>query len=240
MFKFFSRKIPIKQFMIGYLLLLLTLGAFNVGGFSYFWKGIFVLALYAIFDLFWTYFRDKVWYLPQSSIISGFILALVAVPAPSWPLIFILPFLAVASKQLIRFKGHSHIFNPAAFSMMSLSFAGYPVVTWWGVTTVFYLVLAAGLFILWRQNRWETAVAFFLPYAIFFKSLAFDGTVIFFATVMLIEPMTSNFPGRPRRIIYGASVSLIAIFVSIFGNLFPYDPLLFGLLFGNLIITLVR
>ena len=231
--------------MVGYLVVLLAYAAFNLGSLSYFWKGTLVAFLYVSFDLFWTYFRDYVWYVPLSSIISGSILALVAVPGPPFGFIFLLPLLAVASKQLIKIGWQSgpsrHIFNPAAFSMMGLSLAGYPAVSWWSVawgSYVFYLVLAAGLFILWRQNRWETAAAFFLPYLLVFKSSAFDGTVIFFATVMLIEPMTSNFLGKSRKIAYGAAVSLIAIFVSMFGNFLPYDPLLLGLLLGNLIFSL--
>ena len=261
------RRVNIKHFMASYLVLLLIWGAWHFGRPDYFWKGILIAVLYAAFDVLWTYFRDKNWYLPESSLISGFIIAVVGVSALSLDLLILLPLLAVISKQLITFWKPRHIFNPAAFSLVSISMLGVfsPRLgglgpTWWGVawgTPVLYAVLLVGIFILWRQKRWETAWSFLGSYGIFLAALflwqgrgagelfavlkpqIFDGTTLFFATVMLIEPITSNFPGTRSRVVYGAVAALGAVLFTVFGgNLREIDPLLGGLLAGNFIISI--
>ena len=227
--------------MVLYLGALLAWGSFYFARPDYFWKGILIAAFYAAFDVLWTYFRDKNWYFPESSLISGFILALVGAPAPSLSLLILMPLLAVISKQLLRFGTGRHIFNSAAFSLVALSLAGYPAVSWWGVSwgaPVMYAVLAAGIFILWRQRRWETALPFLAAYALLFNFQVFNGTVIFFASVMLIEPITSSFPGVRRRMAYGALVFLFVFLVGRSG--LNSDPLLLGLLGGNIIFNLMK
>jgi glycine betaine catabolism B len=253
--------VNIKNFMILYLGALFIVGTYYIGDINYFWKGLLVALLYIILDLLWTYFRDGIWYIPSSSVISGFILALVGAPAPSLPLLILLPFIAVVSKQLITLWKPRHIFNPAAFSMAVLSLAGYSAVSWWGVAwgqEILYVVLLVGLFILWRQKRWDTALSFIISYTVFLAILflnqgrdasqlflilrpqLFDGTTLFFATVMLIEPITSNYPGRKNRIVYGLLVGLLAVIFTTFGQyLFQLDPLIGGLLIGNLIMGLL-
>ena len=152
-----------------------------------------------------------------------------------------MPLLAVISKQLLRFGTGRHIFNPAAFSLAALSLAGYPAVSWWGVSwgaPVMYAVFAAGVFILWRQRRWETALTFLAAYALLFNFQVFNGTVIFFASVMLIEPITSSFPGVRQRMAYGALVFLLTFLVGRSG--LNSDPLLLGLLGGNIIFSLMK
>ncbi|MDP3785438.1 MAG: RnfABCDGE type electron transport complex subunit D [bacterium] len=255
------RTLNIKYFMVLYVGALLAWGAFQMGEPTYLWKGLAIAALYIIFDLLWTYFRDGTWYLPSSSVISGFILAVVGAPAPSLDLLVLLPLVAVASKQLITFWKPRHIFNPAAFSMAVLTLAGYSAVSWWGVawgTPVLYAVLLVGIFILWRQKRWETTLSFLGSYGVFLAALflwqgreadelfailkpqILDGTTLFFASVMLIEPITSNFRGTKNRVIYGILVGAVAVLATAFGQyFFELDPLLSGLLIGNFIISII-
>lgn len=251
--------VNIKYFMVLYVGALLVWGALFIGDLAYLWRGLAVALLYILFDLLWTYARDRIWYLPSSSIISGFILAVVGAPTPSVGLLVLLPLVAVVSKQLIKFGKPRHIFNPASFSMILLSIFGYQAVSWWGVAwgaPVLYAVLLVGVFILWRQNRWDTALSFLLSYAVFlgaffllqgreFGQLSlllypqiFDGTTLFFASVMLIEPITSGFPGTKNRILYGVLVALLAVLVTFLGRWLPLDPLLSGVLLGNLIMSL--
>lgn len=269
-----KQKINIKYFMVAYVGLILVVSSFVLGSPERLWKGLLVVVLYAGFDLLWTYARDRIWYLPVSSWISGFILSVVALPAPSLTLIVLLPLLAVFSKQVLHFGKTRHVFNPASFGMASVAFFA-PSISWWGVAwstsnwgtlPVIIAVSLVGVFILWRQSRWHVTLPFLASYALFLalnflfagipledilgflKTQLLDGTTIFFATVMLVEPLTSTFSQKRDRMIYGALVGFLAVLVTYvvsiplvsaaaFAN--NIDPLVFGLLLGNLAASLV-
>jgi len=259
-----KQKINVKYFMVAYLGLLFTGAAIYLGGIWRLLAGLAVVFLYVLFDLVWTYLRDKTWYLPVSSVISGFILANVAIPDPPWQLILIFPFLAVAGKQLLHFGKMRHVFNPAGFSMLVVGFFA-PAVAWWSMSwglVPLIIVTLAGIFILWRLERWHVALPFWGIYLAGFSIFYFftggqlagflqflipkiqDPTTIFFSTVMLIEPMTSMFPQKNQRVFYGSLVGFLAIVLPVF--LFPLspvfqnmDPFILAMLSGNLICSLL-
>ena len=280
MFSRFKQKINIKYFIVGYVGFLLAFSSFYFQDFESLWKGILIVALYAGFDLIWTYLRDKLWYVPVSSLISGFILSIVALPKPPLALIIFLPLAAVASKQFLRLGKNRHVFNPASFG---LAFAALftPAISWWGLAVssapsrfsdiisrfadpsavLFWIIALVGIFILWRQNRWHIAIPFIISYSVFLgvfsvvargalpnnlinllKPPFLDGTTIFFATVMLIEPITSAFPARRQRMLYGVVVGFAAALMIYLVPIFHWpsqDPLVFGLLVGNLAASLL-
>lgn len=247
--------------MVGYLGLFLIFSALYLGKPIFLWKGIFIIFLYVIFDLLWTYLRDHIWYIPVSSLISGLVIAIVAISDPNFILLILLPLLAVASKQLLHFGKQRHILNPAAFAMGVMAFF-MPAVSWWAVAWGQTPLIIAGIFgliILWRQERWHVAFSFLITYAILLEVLFFwngipikdllsflkpqiiDGTVIFFATVMLIEPLTSSFAYKKQRILYGSFVGVCAVFVTYLSGFFTSlgDPLIYGLLLGNFIASMI-
>jgi Na+-translocating ferredoxin:NAD+ oxidoreductase RnfD subunit len=256
------QKINIKYFMVGYLGLLLILGYVFAPLSIYFLAGVLIIASYSFFDLLWTHMRDRVWYLPVSSWISALALAIVVLPRPSLIQIIALPFFAVLSKQLFHFGKTRHVLNPAAFSMALLGLFS-PVVSWWAVSwgiIPLIIVSVVGLFILWRQRRFHITFSFLGSFALFFMLfsafggggvlMAFQrlapfllsGPVIFFSSVMLIEPITSSFGTRNKRIVYGLLVGAFTALVSAFSRFIPQinlDPLITGLLLGNLSAALI-
>lgn len=236
-------RINIKYSLTIYLILLLGLGAWHYRDPRILFTGFVIVGIYALLDLLWTRFRDGVWYIPLSSFISALILAIVGPMKPDLFFLVLAPLLAVFSKQVIYLGMHRHIFNPAAFALGIFSIAA-PSVTWWGVTWGIIpntIIIIAGLVILYRQNRWETFLAFFAVYFLLgfaggedpsaFRFIILDPTFIFFATVMLIEPMTTNFQNRANNIVFGALVGIFAFFLPSIGA----DPLIHGLLLGNVI-----
>lgn len=240
----FKQKISIKYFMLFYLGLLLLYSSWNVRKLNIL-IGLLILAIYAISDVLWTRRHNKIWYFPLSSLISGCILSLVALPFNNLALAALLPVLAVLGKQLLHFGKLRHVFNPASFAMAVVSLST-PIISWWGVAwgkPVFWIVLLAGVFILWRQNAWHKALSFLAAYAIvlaiispkLFDLQIFDGRLLFFATVMLIEPITSTFSTKKREVFYGVSVG---IFAAVF-LYFKIDSLIIGLLSGNLLSSLL-
>lgn len=245
----------IKIRMVAYLSVLLTLGAWGVGNWVLFVRGIAVVTIYALADVTWTFLRDKKLYLPVSSLISGFIIALLLAPAtPLW-LMALVPLLAVFSKQVIHLGFHRHVFNPAALSLVIASFFFPAAVSWWGVswgTIPFIVVALAAVFIVTGQRRWHEVLPFLGLYAaisltvfilsglnlnqlpIALKTLLWDGTALFFASVMLIEPMTSQFPGVHHRMLYALSAAAgTGIMTQLPFDSVRIDPLLGGVLLAN-------
>jgi Na+-translocating ferredoxin:NAD+ oxidoreductase RnfD subunit len=226
------------------------------------WKGFLIVILYAAFDLGWTYIRDRVWYFPLSSWISAYVLAIVSLADPNIFQIFLLPFLAVFSKQLLHFGKMRHVFNPAGFGMAITSLF-FPTITWWATgwnTTALIIILLISIFIWWKQERWHVVISFLLSYVFLLtlfllaNGIAFDnlpqilqayllnGTVLFFMGVMLIEPLTSSFSTKKQRIFYALFVSLFTILAMIllkFTGLRSQDPLSLGLIFGNIAASLL-
>ncbi len=258
-----KQAINIKYFMVAYL------GTLVIGSSLMLRRPMFLIEagamvlLYSLFDLLWTKLRDGVWYLPVSSWISGCVLSIVAMPAPPLHLMFLLPFLAVASKQLLHFGKVRHVFNPASFSVMVVTLFA-PAAAWWAVNwgrAPLIAVIVVGLFILWRQSRWHVTLTFLATYtalsALFLLSSGtkaqalphlllqaqlLQGTMLFFSTVMLIEPITSSFPTRGKRMIYAALVGVFAVLATraLRDVTLPFvDPLIVGLLSGNLIASLL-
>lgn len=262
MFAKFRQRIKIKYFMVAYLGSLWAYSCFALHRPIRFLAGALIIVLYSLFDLAWTRVEEHVWYVPVSSWISALVLSIVALsPGLSIVQVVFLPLLAVLSKHLLRLGKNRHIWNPAAFAMATLNLF-VPAVSWWAVswgTIPLAIVIVVGLFILWRQNRWHVTVPFLVSYSVFsaltllsagsgaasalktLPSLLLDGTLLFFATVMLVEPVTSTFPTRRQRSIYGVLVGFFAAATSFMAQIFPQvrvDPLIIGLLIGNVIASL--
>lgn len=261
MFSNLKQKINIKYFMAGYLGLILTYSSFYFNDLERLWKGIVIICLYFGFDLIWTYLRDKTWYLPVSSWISGLILSIVAIPKPSLFFIILLPLIAVTGKHLLHFGKNRHVFNPASLAMALVAIF-VPAITWWGVTgkDIIWILLLGGLFILWWQSRWHTVISFFISYAAGLFAVAIinkiavvdasqiiisqiaEPVTIFFASVMLIEPITSGFPTKRQQIFYGIFVGFAAALMTYLADIFNLsyqDPRIYGLLIGNLLAGLL-
>lgn len=252
-----KQKINIKYLMVAYLGVWLVVSSLYVRHPTRLLAGVLIVLVYSALDLAWTRLQHRVWYLPVSSWISALILALVGLANLSVLQLVLLPFLAVASKHLLRLGKARHIWNPAAFALGLLGLFT-PATSWWAVSwgpLPLIVVLLAGCLILWRLGRWQIAAAFFMGYAVLpaliylggggqfwaalnmFSALLFDGTALFFVTVMLIEPVTSSFPKRLQRWAYGFLVgglaTAISALVPALGGV-SLDPLITGLLLGNL------
>ena len=265
---FFSLKqrLPIKPFMIGCLVLLLLYSSWILYAYDRLWRGAAIVILYATFDVIWTYLRDRAWYIPSSSWISGLILALVGTPSSGALGLLAIPFVAVFSKQVIYLWRIRHIFNPAAFSLAVFAFLGalHPTLnvfapTWWGIAWInpaypfggaaLWLMALVGVVIWWRQARFHIVLSFVVLYSatlFMIQGVAvwrnfWDSTLIFFMAVMLIEPITSSFPLRRQRMIFGGLVAVFAGILAYFASTVAgfwflwLDPFIGGLLLGNLV-----
>ena len=275
----YLQRLPIKPLTIGCLLFLFIYSSWILHAYDRLLGGIAIVVFYSFFDVLWTYARNRAWYVPLSSWISGLILALIGAPSGGVFGILAISFVAVFSKHVIHYGALRHIFNPAAFSLAALAFLGslHPTLnifalTWWGIAWIhisnplggamLWIIVFIGSFILWRLRRFHVALSFLIFYEAAFviiRGLAagfswdiswvlrqhiLDSMLIFFVSIMLIEPITSSFPLRRHRIFYGASVATFAGILThsastAAGVWFLWlDPLIGGLLLGNLVASI--
>lgn len=173
----------------------------------------------------------------ESDFISALILTLILTPANSGDDYVILAAsgaLAMASKYALA-PGRRHIFNPAAFGAFSAAafFDYYP--SWWvGTAVITPIVLIGGLLILRKMQRFILSGVFvIISLAILLGEtlsnssgnetrilwLALSASpLIFFACIMLIEPLTSPYQAKK----YIPYTVLVAMLYSI--NEFKFSP----------------
>ena len=190
----------------------------------------------------------------ESIYISVFILALIISPALT-PTEYIFlgwaGIIAMASKYIFTLK-HKHIFNPVAFSVALTAFFINGNASWWiGTLAMTPFVLIGGWMILRKIKRSDLALSFFSValgtilvfgflggmniFNILWKTLI-ASPILFFAFVMLTEPLTTP-PSRFLRILYGTLVGFLFLPQMHFGS-FYFTPEL-ALLFGNIFSYLV-
>ncbi len=158
---------------------------------------------------------------------------------------------AMASKYIFAI-GRKHIFNPAAFGVALTALTLNQSASWWiGTFPMMPFVLAGGLLIVRKTQRFDLFWAFIVTAVV-----AIIGTritdvaalggivwnvltvtpVLFFATVMLTEPLTMP-SKRTLRVLYGVIVGILfAPWIHI--GTFYFTPEL-ALLLGNVYVYIV-
>jgi ferredoxin-NADP reductase len=175
-----------------------------------------------------------------------FIFDPVTTPEAALP-IFLASLIAMASKYVLAIN-KKHIFNPAAIATFIMGLLGNGSASWWvGSTVLLPIVLIIG-FLIVRKIRRFRMVGTFLAAAlitisfvqVFINSVPLQEALvsaftswplIFFATVMLTEPMTTP-PRNNLRIMYAIIVGLL------FGAQFEFGPIFstpeLALVIGNI------
>jgi ferredoxin-NADP reductase len=195
---------------------------------------------------------------PESSLITALIMALIMGPVPfdlrQLGILALAGAVAVASKYLLAMR-RQHVFNPAAAGALFSAFAFGANASWWvGNAALLPLAVVGGLLLARKIGRLRLVAAFLGLFVAFNLVLAFSQglaisdafqsvvfvfghtSLVFFATVMFTEPMTS--PKRLRwQLIYAAMVAfLYQPQLSLFGqNLTPEETLMVGNLFSFII-----
>lgn len=163
----------------------------------------------------------KVWQVPanvESWTISALILFFLMFPAVTLAdagVTLLVGVLAMASKYLINYKGR-HIFNPVAIGAVAIGLLGSGNVFWWVATPAMFVpVLVLGLLIVRKVRKFQMfgiyivlAVAVHMLNGATFAEALISYPVIFFAAIMLTEPLTM--PGRKRdQNIYAGIAALL-------------------------------
>ena len=183
---------------------------------------------------------------PESSLITALILALIVGPFnPIANIAFLVTLAAVAitSKYILAVKKR-HIFNPAAVAVViSIVVLGQGASWWIGNVFMLAFVALGGILILTKIKRF-TMVLTFLATNLFLSAIfgvspintLLYSPLVFFATVMLVEPLTSPVETQ-KQIIYAGFVAILLVLYQEFLKV-PYT-LELALITGNVFSYLV-
>jgi ferredoxin-NADP reductase len=181
----------------------------------------------------------------ESDLITALILTLILSPAATgkeFAFLAAAGLAAIATKYVITVY-KSHIFNPAAVGAFIAAEVFHTYASWWvGTKFITPIVVLGGILILRKMKRFSVVIVFlgvFLLYLVLntskggnlhFLWLELTATpVIFFAVVMLIEPLTSPSLAA-RNLPYAALVGLLYSASKL--KLSPEEALLIGNLFS--------
>ncbi len=254
-------RFTIYQYMSAFLVIL-TLGSIFFYGFginSLIPVLISVLTT-SILDLSINYFRFKTLEFPYSAFISGLFIGGLLTQNLPWHVYITAGIMAILSKHLIKVHG-KHIFNPANLGILLVFLIFNAQNTWW-ISSPLILVIIFGIFVLWRQRRFDLGISFLAAYYIlhavfdssivmngmpmmanmpmmmhnFYQSFTNQSTIFFFAMFMLIEPKTHP-AARKQRIFYGILVAAMLIGIEIYN---PRFGIPFVLAIANLFVPLLN
>ncbi len=201
---------------------------------------IFISIISAVLlDSLITYLKTKRFKITDSSVISGLIVGYVVSAGEPWWKFVLASIFAIGSKHLIRFKSR-HLFNPAAFGMF-LTTILLGAATQWKGTELWYILVPAGIYFVWKIRKLEIIVAYIFTYLVLFGGHAFIQNLslidmlkyqnYFFIFIMFIEPKTTPIENR-GKIMFGISVAVLVFILTLCGVRF--DAELCSLLILNL------
>ena len=252
----FLNSISMYRLMLYYLVFLVSSAIILcfLGTLPYIWTDILISAVYVLVicwitnKLFAKLFKAS--YNPESTLITALILALIL--GPDLIILTVAGVSAIASKYLLAWKGR-HIFNPAAFGAVFCYFTLNYGATWWiGSLETLPFIFLGSILILRKIKRFQLAGIFFILTLILSTirsaefglntSYFFDlfyflvPPILFFNSVMLIEPLTSPYKFR-HQAIYAVIVAGAYYF---YGTIPLEIPLELALLTGNVFAYIVN
>lgn len=175
------------------------------------------------------YYKTKQVSFPFSAIISGLIIASI-MPQIALHVQIIAALLAVLQKHVIRWRG-SHIFNPAAFSVLVTSLLFQTAPSWWTAISAVVLIflLTANM-----VRRLPIAVSFYALHVLLSGAslgALLDYTAIFFALVMSVEPKTTPI-SQKGMVVFGAWIAVLSAIIHYTG--LAVDPFIASLMVMNI------
>jgi Na+-translocating ferredoxin:NAD+ oxidoreductase RnfD subunit len=194
--------------------------------------------------------RSGKWEFPSGALLTGAIVAMVLSPLEPWYVTTITSVIGVLSKYVFRVRT-ANVFNPAALGLVVTFYVFDTGQSWWGalgdVTPwAILLLIATGVFITDRVNKFPMVLAFLGVYYLLFTVTAFAGdpgrlveiyrapdlqAVLYFAFFILTDPPTS--PTKYKDQLICATLIAVASY-GIFELAGAAHYLLSGVLVGNL------
>lgn len=189
----------------------------------------------------------------ESVYITSLILALIISPVRNFhdlPFLGWAAILAMASKYIFALN-KKHLFNPVAISVVLTALVLNQSASWWvGTFSMLPFVLAGGLLVVRKTRRSDMVFSFIFVSVVTILGLSlmrnsdlvvvarhiiFDSPLLFFAFVLLTEPLTTP-PTQGLQVIYGGLVGFLFSPQIHLGNYFttPEIALVLGNIFSYL------
>lgn len=226
----FLKEIDLYYLVVTFLLILYFLGTLTFGIEKVLAQALpSVLTTFVIGGLFYLFWQKK-WQFPWTFLISGLIIGLVSQFGEEAFKLLAIAVAAMIIKLVVRIDNQP-LFNPAASGLLlgQLFFSSHP--SWWGTQT-FWIFLLWIPILLYKLKRWTPIVGFLLPLvAVNGLGILTSSPLLFFLSVMLIEPMTSPVLAK-TGLIYGLVVAIVYLIFT--QTTVLLDPLISSLLIGNL------
>ncbi len=255
----FLNKITMYRLVLYYLIVLVLIaigfsffGLLPYSPFAILFSAFFITAICVIANAIFSWAFDA----PEnveSAYITAFILILLITPTAStgdgqyFAIAIWASLIAIASKYILAIK-RKHVFNPAAIGVVVTALALNQSASWWvGTMAMAPFVLVGGLMITRKIVRFDLVLSFFAVATMVTLGYHFVGIqslpadiwrfyistpVLFFAFVMLTEPLTTP-PTRLRRIIYGVFVGFLFLPSLAIGSVFLTPEI--ALVVGNIL-----
>lgn len=227
-------KISIYYSIIAFLLVLVGFGLWDFGFSKVLWQVLPPLFATIISGLLFDFLETKKWQISLGPVVSGLIIGLVGQFGERVWVLILIGVLAMAVKFTLKLYG-KNIFNPAGSGLLlgMVLFSSYPA--WWGGSNhpwLFYLWIPG---LLLKLKRWAPMIGFLIPLMLFSGFyISVSGSLLFFLSVMLIEPITSPLKIKVG-LIYGVVVAFGYLILSQPHLQSLTDPLVPSLLLGNLL-----
>lgn len=225
----FLKRFNIYQLVTAFLLSLYILGSFQFGLSKVLMQLIFPVMGATIAGIIFDFIELKRFQKPITPFITGLIIGLVAQFGEDPQTLILMGAIAMLIKFSVKLDNR-HIFNPAAGGLLAdlLFFNSAP--SWWsGGSMIWPFLIWIPIFLL-RFRRWAPMAGFLLPLVVFNGlNILLSASLLFFISVMLIEPKTS--PAEIKTgLIYGLLVGIGYMLFAYLG----VDPFIPSLLAGNL------
>lgn len=227
--------------LVLYILLIWILIGFIYSVFGYFpFKlntYLFSLVLVILVGYGSNYILAKLYKTPvniESSLISALILFLIVSPPGKIEDVIFLATISVLVSlgKFVLAVDKKHIFNPVIIALFVGGVIFNKYASWWvGNILLFPYIFIGGFLIVKKTRRLDILIGFIAAVLITsnpstWTAVIKDATLLFFASVMLIEPLTTP-PTRMLRVLYGGLVGILfynqsAEVALIIGNIFSY------------------
>jgi ferredoxin-NADP reductase/Na+-translocating ferredoxin:NAD+ oxidoreductase RnfD subunit len=189
---------------------------------------------------------------PESSLITGLILALIISPTfdlHTFIFLTVVGVLAMASKYLLTFRG-KHIFNPAAIAVVLTSLGAGDTASWWvGSMWLAPFVILGGVLLARKIQRLEMVGVYFAAVIVstgvfallnqsnlltILQTTLLHSSALFLGFVMLTEPLTSPATQTQQRryavltgILFPPQIQLLGVYSTpeltlLIGNIYSF------------------